>query len=228
MKNIDRRSLIKGAGFTFLTLALSACAGSGATGTSQATGDAGEDAQQAGMIVGGVLVTPYDEGYDSGIHHATIEVEDYGTIKIEMNATNAPITVSNFCHLANEGFYDGLTFHRIIEGFMVQGGDPDGNGTGGSGVTIKGEFSDNGITNAIQHKRGVISMARANDYNSGSSQFFIMQEANSSLDGSYAAFGRVTEGIEVVDAMAKVPVEDENGMVAEENKPHIKSIVIDD
>ena len=234
MRNIDRRTFLAGAGVSLCSLAtLAACGSANTTSDSSATsGETGaegtEGTQEAGQIKNGVLITPYDEGYDSGIHHATIEVEDFGTIKVEMNATNAPVTVSNFCHLANEGFYDGLTFHRIIKGFMVQGGDPEGNGTGGSGTNILGEFSANGITNAIQHKRGVISMARSSDFNSGSSQFFIMHADADSLDGQYAAFGRVTEGIEVIDALAETPVEDDNGTVAPENQPRILSITIDD
>ena len=137
--------------------------------------------------------------------------------------------MSNFCHLVEDGFYDGLTFHRIIAGFMIQGGDPLGNGTGGSSQTITGEFSSNGIMNPIQHKRGVISMARSQDPNSASSQFFIMHQDAESLDGNYAAFGRVTSGMEVVDAIAEnTPVEDENGTVAPENQPRITSITLVD
>ena len=117
-----------------------------------------------------------DDMYSSGIHHATIEVKDYGTIKLELDADAAPITVSNFAKLVNEGFYDGLTFHRIISGFMIQGGDPLGDGTGGSDEEIKGEFELNGVKNDISHTRGVISMARAQDYDSASSQFFIVHE----------------------------------------------------
>ena len=130
---------------------------------------------------------------------AKIEVKDYGTITLKLDGKTAPITVQNFVDLAKSGFYDGLTFHRIIEGFMIQGGDPNGNGTGGSDKTIKGEFKDNGVKNNIKHKRGVISMARSSDYDSASSQFFIMQEDNDSLDGQYAAFGHVTKGMKVVD-----------------------------
>ena len=168
-----------------------------------------------------------DDAYSSGVHHATIEVEDYGTIEVALNADVAPITVSNFCALANEGFYDGLTFHRIIEGFMIQGGDPEGNGTGGSDQTIKGEFSANGVENDISHVRGTISMARSQDFDSASSQFFIMQETNTSLDGQYAAFGSVTSGIEVVDDIcASVPVEDDNGTVLPENQPVIAKVTI--
>ena len=176
-----------------------------------------------------VITAPIDNGYSSGLHHATIEVKDYGTIKLELNASNTPITVSNFAQLAIDGFYDGLTFHRIIKGFMIQGGDPNGNGTGGSERNIKGEFINNGVTNAIQHKRGVISMARSSDMNSASSQFFIMHEDAEHLDGDYAAFGKVTEGMDVVDAIAeKVPVQDGNGTVAAADQPVIASIRMDD
>ena len=133
---------------------------------------------------------------------AKIEVKDYGTITVKLDGKTAPITVKNFVDLAKSGFYDGLTFHRIIEGFMIQGGDPNGNGTGGSDKTIKGEFKENGVKNNIKHKRGVISMARSSDYDSASSQFFIMQEDNESLDGQYAAFGRVIEGMDVVNEIA--------------------------
>lgn len=164
-----------------------------------------------------------------GIHHAVITVRDYGEIKLELDGDTAPITVKNFVELAESGFYDGLTFHRIISGFMIQGGDPEGNGTGGSGENITGEFSLNGIENNISHTRGTISMARAQDYDSASSQFFIMHEDGTHLDGQYAAFGHVTEGMEVVDAIAEnTPVTDNNGTVSKENQPVIESIVITD
>ncbi len=133
-----------------------------------------------------------------------IEVKNHGTIKLELDETAAPITVANFRKLVNEGFYNGLTFHRIIKGFMIQGGDPLGNGTGGSDEYIKGEFASNGVDNPIKHVRGVISMARASDPDSASSQFFICHKDASHLDGSYAAFGKVAEGIEVVDSIASV------------------------
>ena len=149
-----------------------------------------------------------------------IEIEDFGDIIVELNRDAAPLTVDNFLGLVNDGFYDGVGFHRIIEDFMIQGGDPDGTGMGGSGQNIKGEFTSNGVMNPIQHVRGVISMARANDPNSASSQFFIMHDDSPFLDGDYAAFGRVVEGIEVVDAIATtVPVLDANGSVAPENHP---------
>lgn len=165
----------------------------------------------------------------TGLHHVTIDVQDYGTISLELDADTAPISVTNFINLANEGFYDGLTFHRIISGFMIQGGDPNGNGTGGSEKTIKGEFSANGVENDISHVRGVISMARANDPDSGSSQFFIVHEDSTSLDGQYAAFGHVTEGMDVVDAICEaVPVQDKNGTVAAADQPVITAVTVVD
>lgn len=165
----------------------------------------------------------------TGTHHVEITVKDYGTIKVELDADTAPITVTNFVNLAKDGFYDGLTFHRIISGFMIQGGDPKGNGTGGSDNKIKGEFSANGVENDISHKRGVISMARAQSYDSASSQFFIMHEDTDSLDGDYAAFGHVTEGMEIVDQICEdTEVEDKNGTVAPENQPVIESIKVID
>ena len=169
-----------------------------------------------------------------GTHHAVITVKDYGDIKLVLDGDTAPITVKNFVELAKSGFYNGLTFHRIIKGFMIQGGDPKGgdpkgDGTGGSDKTIRGEFSKNGVENNISHKRGVISMARSQDNNSASSQFFIMHEDGDYLDGSYAAFGHVTEGMDVVDKIAEnTPVTDSNGTVLKENQPIIEKIVITD
>ena len=165
------------------------------------------------------------EDYLTGNINALITVKDYGNIKLELDADNSPITVTNFINLVNKKFYDGLTFHRIIKGFMIQGGDPNHNGTGGSDKTIKGEFSENGITNNISHKRGVISMARSNDMNSASSQFFIVHEDSTFLDGKYAAFGKVLEGMDVVDKIAEtVRTTDENGTVEFKNQPVIESI----
>lgn len=163
----------------------------------------------------------------SGKHNVEITVKDYGTIKVELDADVAPITVDNFLNLAKEGFYDGLTFHRIIDGFMIQGGDPKGNGTGGSDKTIKGEFSSNGVENKLSHVRGTISMARSQAKDSASSQFFIVHEDSTYLDGEYAAFGTVTEGMEIVDQICKdVEVEDSNGTVAKANQPVIESIKV--
>ena len=156
-----------------------------------------------------------------------IKIKDYGTIEATLDGKAAPITVKNFVSLINEKFYDGLTFHRIIKGFMIQGGDPMGNGTGGSDNNIKGEFKANGYNNPISHQRVDLSMARSQDYNSASSQFFIMQKDNTSLDGQYAAFGKVTKGIEIVDKICdNVKVEDNNGTVKDKNQPIITSIRI--
>ena len=154
-----------------------------------------------------------------------IDIENYGTITAELYGNEAPITVANFMKLVDEGFYDGLTFHRIITGFMIQGGDPLGRGMGGSPDKIKGEFSANGVSNDIKHERGVLSMARSQAYDSASSQFFIMHDVAPHLDGQYAAFGRVLSGIEVVDAIcADTPVQDRNGTVLAANQPVITSI----
>ena len=158
-------------------------------------------------------------------HTAVIEIENYGTLKAELYGHVAPITVENFVKLSNDGFYDGLTFHRIIAGFMMQGGCPLGTGTGGADKDIKGEFSQNGIPNAIKHEKGVLSMARSALPNSASSQFFIMHQAAPYLDGSYAAFGRVTEGLDVVDAVCENAVGgDGNGVLPKANQPVIRSI----
>ena len=160
-------------------------------------------------------------------YYADIVIEDYGTVTIQLDEEAAPITCQNFIDLAKSGFYNGLTFHRIIEGFMIQGGDPEGNGTGGSRRNIKGEFSANGWDNPLSHTRGVISMARSNPYDSASSQFFIVHEDSPHLDGSYAAFGRVTQGMDIVDAICKdAQPTDENGTIPAAAQPVISSITI--
>ena len=163
----------------------------------------------------------------SGKHNVVITVKDYGDIKLELDADVAPITVTNFIDLVESKFYDGLTFHRIMEGFMIQGGDPDGNGTGGSDHDIKGQFSSNGVPNNISHVRGVISMARSSNPNSASSQFFIVHQDATYLDGNYAAFGKVLEGMDVVDRVAAdaVPI-DNNGTIPADKQPVIERIVV--
>lgn len=165
---------------------------------------------------------------DSLIYYADIDIQDFGMITVKLEQSVAPITCANFVKLAESGFYDGLTFHRIIEGYMMQGGDPQGNGYGGSDVTIVGEFAANGYDNPLSHTRGAISMARANDYNSASSQFFILQEDVSAMwDGKYAVFGYVTEGIEVVDAVcAAAEPTDNNGTIPAEKQPVMTSVTI--
>ncbi len=133
-----------------------------------------------------------------------LHIKDFGDIKIELDRDNAPISANNFASLVSSGFYNGLTFHRVIKGFMIQGGDPSGNGTGGPGYSIKGEFRANGVKNALSHKRGVLSMARSQMFNSAGSQFFICDANDEFLDGQYAAFGKVIEGMDVVDKIAAV------------------------
>ena len=219
-----RRAAVLSLLAAFVLVAACACGarGEGADASDQQA----QPQQQSGADI--APVEP-DDPFATGIHHVAIEVEGHGTIEATLNANVAPITVSNFCHLAKDGFYDGLTFHRIIDGFMVQGGDPNGDGTGGAERTIKGEFSANGVKNDIPHVRGTISMARASDPDSGSSQFFIMQADNANLNGNYAAFGTVTSGMDVVDALCKeVPVEDGNGTVAPENQPRIAHVEVID
>lgn len=165
----------------------------------------------------------------SGKHHVEIEIRDYGTVAVELDADAAPITVANFLKLAESGFYDGLTFHRIIDGFMMQGGDPQGTGLGGSEEKIKGEFSANGVENPLSHTRGAISMARANAMDSASSQFFIVHQDSTYLDGQYACFGYVTEGMEIVDAICEnTPVTDMNGTVKDGCKPVIETVRVID
>ena len=169
-----------------------------------------------------------NDGVYARVEKVNIEIKDYGTISLDLYPSVAPLTVKNFIDLVNSGFYDGLTFHRIIDGFMIQGGDPLGTGFGGSENTIKGEFSANGFNNPLKHERGVISMARgAYDYDSASSQFFIVQTTYPSLDGQYASFGKVTSGMDIVDKICKdTPVEDDNGTVLKENQPVISKIYV--
>lgn len=163
------------------------------------------------------------------IYKVEMEIKDMGVIKLELDAEEAPITVKNFVKLAEDGFYDGLTIHRVVENFMIQGGDPNGDGTGGSSKKIKGEFKNNGIENNISHTRGTISMGRVPKQNdSASSQFFIVHKDSTYLDGDYAAFGHVTEGMEIVDEIAQnTSVENPlTGFVARENQPVIVSVRI--
>lgn len=170
-----------------------------------------------------------EESQGVGTHHAEIEIQDYGTITVELDGDAAPITVQNFMDLANAGFYDGLTFHRIISGFMMQGGDPNGNGTGGSENTIKGEFSSNGVENTLSHTRGAISMARSQNPDSASSQFFICHADSTFLDGQYACFGYVTDGMDIVDAVCEAAQPtDGNGTIPADQQPVITAIRVID
>lgn len=181
-------------------------------------------------VLAGVLIWALTSGggsAESGKHHVAITVRDYGTITVELDADAAPITVQNFLDLADSGFYDGLTFHRIIEGFMIQGGDPEGTGMGGSDKTIKGEFSANGVENPLSHTRGAISMARSSAMDSASSQFFIVQKDSTFLDKQYACFGYVTNGMDVVDAIAAdAQPTDGNGTIPADQQPVIESVKV--
>ena len=208
------------AALTVLTLCACGSKTAGSTGDTQTKSEpAAQTSEEASQK---------DETFQK-VRHAEITVKDYGTIKLELDEGTAPITVANFIKLAKDGFYDGLTFHRIMDGFMIQGGDPQGNGTGGSDEKIKGEFKQNGVDNPISHVKGVISMARSNQPDSASSQFFITVADSTFLDGAYAAFGRVTEGMEVAEKIAKdVKPVDNNGSVMPDEQPVIESIVITD
>ena len=162
-----------------------------------------------------------------GTHHAEIVVEEYGTITIEINADIAPITASNFLNLAKKGFYDGNSFYRVIDGFAIYGGDPNGNGTGTSGSTIEGEFTANGVANSLTNTRGAIGMARGTHYNSASCQFYILQSDATYLDGDFAVFGYVISGINVVDQIcAGTATTGSDGYVASANQPVIKEIKV--
>lgn len=203
----------------FLCFSLAACSSNNKEQTETKKEDTSSQKEETNTVKGSV------EGGKKYL--ATIEVEGYGPIQVELDEGIAPKTVDNFVKLANEGFYNGLTFHRIIDGFMIQGGDPQGNGTGGSDETVEGEFSSNGFNNTLSHTRGVISMARSSDPNSASSQFFIVQEDSPYLDGEYAAFGHVVEGMDIVDALAQnaVPT-DNNGSIDPSAQPVITSITV--
>lgn len=198
------------------------------------TSDNGQGANQSVENTQAAGQTNNQQGTESeelltGKHHVEITIKDMGVIYVELDADAAPITVTNFMKLAEEGFYDGLTFHRIIAGFMIQGGDPEGTGMGGSDNPITGEFASNGIENPLSHTRGAISMARSSRPNSASSQFFIVHEDSLSLDGEYAAFGYVTEGMDIVDTICETTTgQDGNGIVPEENRPVIESIKVVD
>lgn len=196
----------------------------GGAGTGQASDEKAASQDAAAASAGGeASIDPAD------LHHVEIKVKDYGTITLALDAGAAPKTVENFMKLAEEGFYDGLTFHRIMDGFMIQGGDPLGNGTGGSDATIEGEFASNGFDNPISHGKGVISMARSQDPDSASSQFFITVADAAFLDGDYAAFGYVTEGMEVAEKIAKdADPTDNNGTIPPEAQPVMETVRVID
>lgn len=199
--------------------------------TSVSSGDdsSADDITSANDTDSSVVTSPVIDLDETLTYYADIEIADYGTVTVKLDQAAAPVTVANLINLSQNGFYDGLTFHRIIEGFMMQGGDPKGNGTGGSGTNIVGEFTDNGYENSLSHTRGAISMARSSgDNNSASSQFFIVQEdRSSSLDGQYAAFGYVTEGMDIIDSICEsAEPTDDDGIIEADAQPVIISITI--
>ena len=195
--------------------------------TASAASDITDVSSETSTKPGSEIDYPIDASLN---YYADIQIKDYGTITVKLEPQAAPITVKNFLNLADSGFYNGLTLHRIMVGFMMQGGDPNGNGTGGSGTNIYGEFSQNGFDNPLSHTKGAISMGRnAYDMNSASSQFFIVQgdDKASSLDGRYACFGYVTEGLELVDKICTdARPTDTNGTIPPEEQPVIQSIIV--
>lgn len=199
-----------------------ALGGKDKTDFTSGTGDGGTGGKPAGSVTADVKLLEQDL-----IYYADIDMEGYGVITVQLDQSAAPVTAANFVMLAKRGFYDGLTFHRIMYGYMMQGGCPEGTGYGGSDRTIVGEFAANGYNNPLSHKRGAISMARSQDYNSASSQFFIMHQDYTGWDGNYAAFGYVVEGMDIVDAVcaAARPI-DGNGSIAKAQQPVMKSVTI--
>lgn len=217
MKRNKMKKLFAVAMAAAMVFTMAACGGNETTG---GTGGSSADANIPGTYTPELL----DE---TKTYYADIDIADYGKITVKLNQAEAPVSCANFVALANDGFYNGLTFHRIMADFMMQGGDPEGNGMGGSENNIVGEFAQNGYENNISHKRGVISMARASDPNSASSQFFICHADSTFLDGQYAAFGEVTEGLDVVDAVCeKAQPTDNNGTIPAEEQPVMTSVTI--
>ena len=215
-----KRNVMKLICLTLVLALLASMTGCGSIFTSASANNSGS----SGSTSGGYTPAALEEGVT---YSAVIEIENYGTITIQLDQEAAPITAANFVELAESGFYNGLTFHRIIADFMMQGGDPKGNGTGGSDNKIVGEFSSNGIENNLSHTRGAVSMARSSAKNSASSQFFICHADCSFLDGDYAVFGYVTEGIEVVDAVCEAAQPtDNNGSIAKDAQPVMTSVTI--
>jgi peptidyl-prolyl cis-trans isomerase B (cyclophilin B) len=218
-------------------LALTACGDTETKDTDTNTGKVAassetETEDSASSQMGGMNSTVKEFSQDellSGKHHVEMDIEGQGTVSLELDADQAPVSVTNFIDLAKQGFYDGLTFHRIIGGQFAQGGDPNGNGTGDPGYSIKGEFTANGVNNTLSHTRGAISMARTSDYNGGGCQFFIMDSDYQGFDGQYACFGYVTEGMEVIDAICSNPeVVDGNGTVRPGSQPVISAVRVID
>lgn len=205
-------------------------AGCGGSASSSSSSSASSSSASSAASSSSAAQTSLKKAADPiGVHHAIIEVEGYGPISVELDGDSAPVTVQNFMDLANDGFYDGLTFHRIIEGFMMQGGDPKGNGTGGSDETIVGEFTDNGYDNELENVRGAIAMARSSMPDSASSQFYIVHQDSSFLDGQYAVFGHVTDGMDIVDEICTTATPtDQNGTIPADQQPKITKVTIVD
>ncbi len=212
-----------------LSMVFAGCSGNTTKASSEASSEISSEVVSSTAVSSEETAGRPDHSIPGGTkYEATLKVSGYDQpIVFTMDEGIAPETVENFVNLAESGFYDGLTFHRIIEGFMIQGGDPRGDGTGGSSHNIHGEFASNGFDNILKHDRGTVSMARSQDPDSASSQFFIMHEDSPSLDGQYAAFGTVTSGMEVVDDIATTAEPtDNNGSIDKENQPVIESITI--
>ncbi len=227
MKKVWVKAAAIGLGCVFL---LAGC-GNGKENQQISSGQTGAAGTQSGQENAQNQGASSEEELLTGKQQITINTEEKETIAVERGADRALITVTNFVNLAKEGFYDGLTFHRIKQGFMMQGGDPEGSGNGGSGKKIKGEFAQNGVDNPLSHVRGAISMARSKAADSASSQFFIVHEASTYLDGQYAVFGYVTEGMDIVDDICNnTPGQDEdnNWIVPMKNRPIIESIEVVD
>lgn len=205
-------------------------ANDGTTEPSSASDSAGGDSRDNSAVYQQEPLKEFSEDeLLSGKHHVEMDMGDLGVIKLELDADQAPISVTNFIELAKKGFYNGLTFHRIIAGSLIQGGDPNGDSSGDPGYRIKGEFLANGVENNISHVRGAISMARTQDYDGGGCQFFIMDSDCTQYDGKYAAFGNVTEGMDIVDKICnETQVDDWQGIVSAENQPVIKEIRVVD
>lgn len=234
MYNKTIKNLISSILILILSLSLAACGGSEAAtepgqeeaASSEGTTETGANINEAVLPESEINIEPTEIFAENPVN-ATITMEDGGIISLELYPDTAPQSVCNFVYLARQGYYDGLKFHRIMNGFMIQGGCPEGIGIGGPGYSIKGEFSNNGITNELSHDRGVVSMARSRHYDSAGSQFFIVHGDSNFLDGDYAAFGRVVSGMDIVDMLAETPNSGPNGAVAAEDMPVIKSITID-
>ena len=208
-------------------------AGKTATEASEGSGStSSESSSSSSSSLGGLSETVKEFSSDellSGKHHVEMDIKDHGTVTLELDADQAPVSVTNFIDLAKQGFYNGLKFHRIINGQFVQGGDPLGNGTGGPGYRIKGEFSANGVNNTLSHTRGAISMARTSDFDGGGCQFFIMDSDYTAFDGQYACFGYVTDGMDYIDEICNLTqMQDANGTIAPDDQPVISEIRVID